>query len=1764
MPLLLDLFGVFACLLGCRVGEASNPGPGPHRPSNECVADRSDKKLRFTVCNPSAIHGKVNDFAELGSHVYFVAETSATLAAQKIFTKESRKHGFTPYFSAPCTVKRDTVLSRPSLRGEAYGSMVLSSIPCRKFRERIDPIIWESGRISFSILRIGNREILACSIYGFAAGHQGFKKSTEALLMYAFQIGLATKLPFVIGGDFNFPVQTSEPFRIYQSEGFFEINDFCKNRLGISLPPTCAQSTSNDTFIFHPWFAPYITGAWVDDRHLFSLHDPLCVELDFPEGEHLSNTWSCPRSWHEFDIPKDVLANAYDKMVVSAKSSDSPHFLKGDRMSFDESIRQWAQLNEEAVSKAVAFKHDMDPNRCPQKCLPPAFLGRCDFQQKVIPHQRGPPQGCKGTFSPDSECFSVKARQKTRQVRRIQSLILILKKHNLDSFLPDRLHGVLQEWNRIRFAPGYGRSWERWILAFEVVECVPLTLPSLDWLECAKVITELDAQTYAFIESSNRAKTSKFRVALDVSEGYSKYTYRYLRKPANPTLNDIAVTWRSPARLLRSNKQSPKICVDSSKPWQVGSPAFYGDCEVVISEVSGQHVSLQVTQGVVPANADLVQHAFAYTPQHVAVAFRDFWSPFWSREDYDEQFDDDSWSPLIRVLDNLPHNVPNCHIDLDSPELWQESARGMKKGKATGADFFAPEDLHDLPVAAFRDFATIVKAHFHTGLSENFLVARTVLLAKIPNPETIKHGRPITIFGVLFRLITRHISRQLLRHWQRHLPIDVSGGVPGRGVQDLSLAQQSQIEHHLCNRTGLSGFTLDLVKAFNLLPRRAIVHIMSHFGAPRCLIEAWILCLSRMTRRVQIMNYFDEPLPCTTGVPEGDSLSVAAMVAVSWVFWLKISTPTVRAFCYADNWSWMTTEMRHNLICFRTLVDFTKMLRLQIDFDKSWAWVSSTAVQKSWDSISSELPEGIQIQLKIAVKDLGACVNYTRSRRVGPFRERFEEAMHDFPKLRYSRLSLREKCIKIQTALLPRAFYAADSCAPCESFFQTCRRSITNVLVTTAKHASSDIACHFLSNRLQDPFIFVLVSALRNLRRYFAMCPRDAMRIWCRACNYSGKRPFGPGTSLSVLVRRVGWHLTAEGCLVARVGASLDIFHSSNREITRFCEFWWTDVVHSRICHRKGFDFEQKLSRRILLRCFSSLSQSDQAFAAQYITGSFQTEQAKMFWDKTNTGLCPLCGKIDNHVHRVFECEPLGDIRLSHQHAVSLMKNTFKDWPWAPLPFRHPDEHYVKIVLENRKMPEPFQPELPADGVFTFYTDGSAHSSNQPFARHAAFAAIQDMYGSAFSPCLLTSPLRLEHTKFWIVSLAFCPGIQSVPRAELAAVVQVAMSMNQFFPDQACTIFTDAQYVINVVKNWSKPNPFEKFHKVNNQDLIEMLQKFWLPDKYSLVKVAAHKKVFEQFDTDAMRSTAGNCAADEAAKKARDREASDVKQALFRILEWDKKHGHDYMCVLRYLSELSRKRLQLMPTKKLSNDTSPNDGANEMDHAPQGAFDTLSTWAPEGPYQSVEMGGVSDEILQAMSGGSQFAWAVWCWLSKILWIQSDEPHTKSDTDFGITWVELLFNFQIVTGVSVPVFVEQHNIITTWVWPGSDTAALLPLKLKCVAAQIPILEGCIRQLQTLTGKRLTWGPRGKPPSLWHMGFFQRKNGFLRRPIIPCAYETMVHLRNFLQTCSPGFADLWHLPIPGCDPPPPIHLQDLDPRQRRKHYERCLAQRRNGGG
>ena len=105
--------------------------------------------------------------------------------------------------------------------------------------------------------------------------------------------------------------------------------------------------------------------------------------------------------------------------------------------------------------------------------------------------------------------------------------------------------------------------------------------------------------------------------------------------------------------------------------------------------------------------------------------------------------------------------------------------------------------------------------------------------------------------------------------WKDHFPLEVSGGLPGRGVKELAFIQKRAIEQALAQGTSLGGYSLDLIKAYNTFGRIAVGRIMMGLGMPQDLIHAWVCSLDRMIRYPAIQECVSLGIQSTTGVPEG-------------------------------------------------------------------------------------------------------------------------------------------------------------------------------------------------------------------------------------------------------------------------------------------------------------------------------------------------------------------------------------------------------------------------------------------------------------------------------------------------------------------------------------------------------------------------------------------------------------------------------------------------------------------------------------------------------------------------------------------------------------------------------------------------------------------------------------------------------------------------------------------------------------------------------
>lgn len=78
-------------------------------------------------------------------------------------------------------------------------------------------------------------------------------------------------------------------------------------------------------------------------------------------------------------------------------------------------------------------------------------------------------------------------------------------------------------------------------------------------------------------------------------------------------------------------------------------------------------------------------------------------------------------------------------------------------------------------------------------------------------------------------------------------------------------------------------------------------HLLIHHGAPPASVKFWFTNLTRLTRRLQVRGQIGPSMTMTTGVPEGDSMSVCAMLVVSSAFYWTLHSPTIHPYAHADS-----------------------------------------------------------------------------------------------------------------------------------------------------------------------------------------------------------------------------------------------------------------------------------------------------------------------------------------------------------------------------------------------------------------------------------------------------------------------------------------------------------------------------------------------------------------------------------------------------------------------------------------------------------------------------------------------------------------------------------------------------------------------------------------------------------------------------------------------------------------------------------------------
>ena len=211
-------------------------------------------------------------------------------------------------------------------------------------------------------MRLGVFEIRCVVIYGKPSNHVDSAEFNNSLLQYAYQQISKCRIPTLVAGDFNQPLQ-------------------------------------------HSWT--------LRDARLFDSHSPLCV---LPALLPTLSKWQLPRPWAQYEPDPIHIASHFsshaDRLLAVADSCETVDDVSN-------ALQEWSSVLETSVDAALRQQHRTDPLRFPCQGFKRRERGRCQARELV---QRPVPQltrpGRHGDFDTDCEALSNLARELADEFER--------------------------------------------------------------------------------------------------------------------------------------------------------------------------------------------------------------------------------------------------------------------------------------------------------------------------------------------------------------------------------------------------------------------------------------------------------------------------------------------------------------------------------------------------------------------------------------------------------------------------------------------------------------------------------------------------------------------------------------------------------------------------------------------------------------------------------------------------------------------------------------------------------------------------------------------------------------------------------------------------------------------------------------------------------------------------------------------------------------------------------------------------------------------------------------------------------------------------------------------------------------------------------------------------------------------------------------------------------------------------------------------------
>lgn len=331
------------------------------------------------------------------------------------------------------------------------------------------------------------------------------------------------------------------------------------------------------------------------------------------------------------------------------------------------------------------------------------------------------------------------------------------------------------------------------------------------------------------------------------------------------------------------------------------------------------------------------------------------------------------------------------------------------------------------------------------------------------------------------------MAKKLLAVLSSWAPSKIIGGLPGRATSWVWYDMQVDLELSHLHSSSLYGFALDIQKCYNGIPRRPMIILMIKMGFPQNLAESWLRFLQGVRRTVSICDSFSEPCLSYTGIPEGDPLSVPAMVClcILWDFWIQMQTHETKVNCWAylDNLEISTENFEALDVSIRQSWYFLEAFSLLPDIHKSWSWSTKNLTAKQTKALQATSDHLGHLRHVSSATDLGASLRYKGGVTLTSIRQKFVDTADRITRLFGLPLTVTQQWNAVSSGCASKVLYALELIPIGFTHFKKLRTKIAN-LITQTDNRNVFLVTSMTCYPIKDPEVQLIKSCFRMFRDY--------------------------------------------------------------------------------------------------------------------------------------------------------------------------------------------------------------------------------------------------------------------------------------------------------------------------------------------------------------------------------------------------------------------------------------------------------------------------------------------------------------------------------------------------------------------------------------------------------------------------------------------------------------------------------------------------------